>query len=188
MARTFKTIWEKGSILGRIDLIYVTVGTTKFDRLIKHMDSIAPNLGDEVIMQIANSEYTPLSTGWFRYAEYESAINYISEANLVVTHGGIGTILDCLNHANRLIVVPRQSVHNEAIDDHQFQIAEKLNRLYGISMITDLADLESAIKNDKEFNKHPPTESHLKDRLRDYLDSIAKEGRYGHSFDNPCEK
>ncbi len=33
-------------------MIFVTIGTTDFDQLVQKMDSLAPGLTDEVVMQI----------------------------------------------------------------------------------------------------------------------------------------
>ena len=75
-------------------MILVTVGMQLgFDRLIAAMDRIAPDLGLPVIAQTGKGTYRPQhmdARPRIAPAEFEALV---SEARLIVSHAGIGTVL-----------------------------------------------------------------------------------------------
>src|SRR5947209_11093294 len=53
---------------GTLLMIFVTVGTTDFDALVRRIDELAPSLGEEVLCQIGKGSYLPRNCRYFRYA------------------------------------------------------------------------------------------------------------------------
>ena len=45
-------------------MIFVTVGTTDFDDLLRAMDALAPTLGEEVVAQTGRGPISPPSAGF----------------------------------------------------------------------------------------------------------------------------
>ncbi|EKF86356.1 PssE/Cps14G family polysaccharide biosynthesis glycosyltransferase [Methanobacterium formicicum] len=131
-------------------MIFVTVGThyQGFDRLIKKMDEIAGYLNDDVVMQIGNTDFEPENTEWFRYLDYNSIFGIMKKSDIVICHGGAGTLLDVLSMNKKTIVVPRLKKFKEVYDDHELELAESLKN-GKISIVYDIADLEHHIR---EFN------------------------------------
>jgi UDP-N-acetylglucosamine--N-acetylmuramyl-(pentapeptide) pyrophosphoryl-undecaprenol N-acetylglucosamine transferase len=58
-------------------------------------------------------------------ADLEQAI---AEADLVVSHSGVGTALATLEHGKCPVLLPRRRDHGEHTDDHQRLIAQELGR------------------------------------------------------------
>lgn len=50
------------------------------------------------------------------------------EADVVVTHAGVGSALAAMRAGRRAIYVPRRRRHGEHVDDHQVEMARELNR------------------------------------------------------------
>jgi UDP-N-acetylglucosamine transferase subunit ALG13 len=95
-------------------MILVLVGTTDFDPLVQAMDELAPRLHEDVIAQIGRGSYVPRNMMCFRFAS--SLESHYLHADLVVAHGGLGTIVEVLQLGLRLIGVSnpdRYDLHQE---------------------------------------------------------------------------
>ncbi len=91
-------------------MIFVTVGTTDFDSLVQRMDELAPCLEEKVICQIARGSYIPVNCEWFRFAPSLDA--YLDEARLVVSHGGLGSIMEVIRLGKPLVGVSNPDRHD----------------------------------------------------------------------------
>ncbi len=147
------------------EMILVTVGSTDFDGLVQRMDELAPRLHESVLMQIGLGEYQPRNTGFFRFAP--SLDEYYERADLVIAHGGLGTMVEVLEHRKKLVCV----VNPATYDRHQ----EHLLRIFAdknyLLWCRDLNHLEEAIQiaRTKEFGYYEPPECHIHQVIRDYL-------------------
>ncbi len=131
-------------------MIFVTVGSAEagaeFERLIRWMDEIAPELPDEVVAQIGSVENPPLNMKWFRYVSFTEATGYFRDAAVVVGHGGTGTILNALRFARPMVIVPRRITMGELDkDDHQQELAKRLEDKDGIFVAGDREGLKAAV-------------------------------------------
>ncbi|KNH06327.1 glycosyltransferase family 28 protein [Perkinsela sp. CCAP 1560/4] len=108
----------------------VIVGTTKFEGLVRMCDeewfisSLQRNFGiGKVVCQIGSGEYTPTRSNFLRW--YDSATSrLLRDAALVISHGGVGTILDAVENGIPTIAVPNESLsHN-----HQLSFCRELHR------------------------------------------------------------
>lgn len=114
-------------------MIYVTVGSPSshgFYRLIKKMDEIAPEICDQVVMQIGDSKYKPFNATYFKYNVFSESIKLFSEATLVVSHCSTGSLLNAklFRSEKPTIVVPRRKKYKEHFDDHQMELANLIER------------------------------------------------------------
>jgi UDP-N-acetylglucosamine transferase subunit ALG13 len=131
-------------------MIFVTVGNhyQGFDRLLKKMDEITPRLDRKVIIQKGYSSYRPKHAECFDFVTMDVSIGYIQNADLVVSHAGIGTIIICKEHGIPLIIFPRRKKFNEHGTDHQMEIARALEerKEVHIHAVYEEARLEERIK------------------------------------------
>ena len=104
-------------------IIFVTVGTSSsgYDDLIKAVDSIAPSLLSQVIMQIGNGKYKPAHGEYFRFTS--SLFPYFEKADLVISSGGVGTLFELLSRNKKTIGVSNIHMPNR----HQDEILKKLS-------------------------------------------------------------
>lgn len=124
-------------------MILVTVGTHTegFERLVRWMDEIAAELEDEVIIQIGHTSIEPEHADWFEFKDIEEIIELTEEADIVVGHGGAGTILTTLEAGTPIICVPRREKHGEIYDDHQFELTTKLAQKGTLAIATSKEEL-----------------------------------------------
>ncbi|CAH9087471.1 unnamed protein product [Cuscuta epithymum] len=116
-------------------VVFVTVGTTCFDALVKAVDS--PQARNElfkkgftdIIIQIGRGNYVPSKRAMengsptLEYFTFSSSIaEYLKSASLVISHAGSGSIFETLRLGKPLIVV----VNEDLMDNHQSELAEEL--------------------------------------------------------------
>lgn len=155
-------------------MIFVVIGTSSwnFDRLIKALDEIAPSLDEKVIMQIGNSNYVPVNSEYFRFRSKEEVDKIYKNADIIVCHAGIGSILSTAKYKKDLIIVPRRRKYGELLDDHQAEIARKLEKR-GIIIVWDVKDLETIIRQMKKTKMYAREEREkLVSSLKRYLSNI----------------
>lgn len=130
----------------------MTVGTTRFDGLVKYLDSNFLDSDLNFTFQIADGLYIPLN---YNYFKFNSQIdNYYDSADVVVTHAGAGSIYRLLETNKRMVIVPNV----ERRDAHQLDISRYMHKNnYAIS-VEKFEDILSAIEfaataSFKRFNK-----------------------------------
>ncbi|CAO1433883.1 unnamed protein product [Diamesa tonsa] len=113
--------------------IFVTVGTTEFDSLLKKLserelyDVLKNHLGcKELTIQYGRGEkvefkdFDDIKVQMFGLKD--SILDDIESADLVISHAGAGTCIDVLTRNKHLIVV----CNEELMDNHQVELAEQL--------------------------------------------------------------
>ena len=104
-------------------MIFVTVGTNeaRFDRLLQAFQPSPPD--EELLVQHGPSGVRPPGATCVDYLPYDELVATVRRARVVVTHAGVGSIMTALANGKRPIVVPRLRRFDEAVDDHQLQLA-----------------------------------------------------------------
>ena len=120
-------------------MIFVSVGTTEFDDLIRVMDELAPSLGHEVVAQIGRGSYIPKSVRYFRLEPSLDA--WLDRADVIVTHGGLGTVVEGLERRKPLVAVSNA----DRYDLHQDDLLGELERRGHLVWCRRLEDLGEAI-------------------------------------------
>ena len=110
-------------------MIFVCLGSQQypFNRPLKEIDRLIDEniIKEDVFAQIGNSDYIPKK---FKYKDFLNPEDYkkvLEMADVVISHGGTGSIINAIKLSKPTIVIPRQSKYCEHLDDHQFQIVEK---------------------------------------------------------------
>ena len=113
-------------------MIFVTVGTQDkpFTRLIKAIDEGVKSgaIKDEVIVQAGINKYKSEYIKVLNYVPFDEFNNYVNAADIVITHGGVGSILSAVKLGKKVIAVPRLKKYGEHINDHQLQVIEKMTK------------------------------------------------------------
>lgn len=109
-------------------MIFVSVGTQKFplDRLLEEVDSFIEQglINEPVFAQIGPSSYCPK---YYEYTDYMNPQEFeekVNESDLIITHSGVGTIIDAVKKGKHVVVFPRLAKYGEHVDDHQLEIAQ----------------------------------------------------------------
>ncbi|KAF5812204.1 putative N-acetylglucosaminyldiphosphodolichol N-acetylglucosaminyltransferase [Helianthus annuus] len=117
-------------------IVFVTVGTTSFDSLVKTVDSdqvkeaLLEKGYTHLVIQMGRGSYIPKKSSGGEdgslvvdYFTFSSSIaDYLRSASLVISHAGSGSIFETLRLAKPLIVV----VNEDLMDNHQSELAEEL--------------------------------------------------------------
>ena len=98
-------------------MIFVTVGTGKFDNLVKSVDEMASLSQEKIVIQIGVGQYIPQNCKYFRFRP--SLDSFYDEADIIIAHGGLGTTMEILKKGKKLI-----SVVNPTYIDDQSEILE----------------------------------------------------------------
>ncbi len=120
-------------------MILVTVGTTPFDTLIEAVDDLAPRMGEAFLCQIAGGRYLPVNAPFFRFKP--TLESEMESAELVICHGGAGTLFRLIKEGKKVIAVPNL----ERADKHQKDLVDTLTAGNHIVSCYDLSQLENKI-------------------------------------------
>lgn len=111
---------------------FVTLGLDRkpFTRLLELVDeAVERNLLDRD--SLVQRGHTPYSTENFRVVDFlpfTEMLQATKEADLVITHAGVGSALLCLNAGRIPLLMPREGKRGEHVDDHQIEFAEVMVR------------------------------------------------------------
>ena len=123
-----------------------------FERLLKQIEKEIDNGNlDDVIVQAGNTKYESKKMQIFDFISMDKFNEFLKKADLVITHGGLATIINALKENKKVIAVPRLSKYHEHEKDHQIQIVEEFSRLGYIIGCNNLKKIADDIKKVKTF-------------------------------------
>lgn len=136
-------------------MILVILGTQdkSFTRLLDKVQAEIDNgtIKEEAIVQAGCTKYESKDMKIFDLVDREEFSKLVSKANYVISHGGVGSILNCLNNNKKVIVCPRLSKYKEHINDHQKEITNNFYKEGYILKLDEKDDLKEVIKELKDF-------------------------------------
>jgi len=149
-------------------MIFVTVGTTEFDALVRAMDALSAEPGEAVTMQIGHGGYEPVHSEFFRFAP--SLASYYEQADLVVAHGGLGTTTEVLRLGKPLVSVSNP----DRYDRHQEDLLEVLDEAGHLLWCRDLDRLGRAITEarGRVFVPYQLPPCHIHQVIAEFLESL----------------
>lgn len=129
-------------------MIFVTVGEQlPFDRLINAVDAWATDSGEEVYAQIGNSQLKPNAIKYKKNLDPLEFNRAFLEADVIIAHAGMGTIITALELGKPLLVMPRQVRFGEHRNDHQLATAKRFLEQGYISVAFDVPELMKKLGN-----------------------------------------
>lgn len=181
-------IFPASKVCGEIILIFLTVGTWRvgYDRLVKAVDELLGSgvITEEVIAQTGHSSYKPKHMTVVEFCSPQEFRKLISEAELVISHAGMGTIIETVQLRKPLIVVPRRRSLGEVDNDHQFTTAKQLESEGKVLVAYEVSELPAKLKQAKTF---VPTQGESSQKIlhavKEVIDGIAAKKRV---FLNRC--
>lgn len=132
-------------------MILVTLGTQKqqFTRLLNYLEKL--DLKDKIIVQAGHTKYQSKKMEIFDFIDYEKMDNYVKQADLIITHGGTGSIIGPLKKGKKVIACARKEKYKEHVDDHQEEIVNIFSEEGYILKLDENDDLNQLIKVSKNF-------------------------------------
>ena len=157
-------------------MILVLLGTNdkKFTRLLDAVEKQIKNgnIKEKVIVQAGCTDYKSDNMEIFDLIPKNKLDDLVKEANLIITHGGVGSILQGLENNKKVIVAARLSKYGEHTNDHQVQIVEEFSKNGCVLELTDFDKLDEVLKKVKTFtpNKYKSNNKNFVKILNDYIE------------------
>ena len=127
-------------------MIFLTIGAQEpFDRLVKMVDELAPQLELPVFAQVSRTSYKVKNMEAVEFltpAEFEKHFN---ETRLLISHAGMGTIISSLVNAKPMVVMPRLSKFGETRNDHQVATAKRFEKLGYVNVAYNEEELRARV-------------------------------------------
>jgi UDP-N-acetylglucosamine transferase subunit ALG13 len=161
-------------------VIFVTVGTQlAFDRLISAVDVWAGLHPDErVFAQIGPSALVPESMEHAAFLPPTRADMLMREADIIVAHAGMGSVLTALALPKPIVIVPRRASLGEHRNDHQLATARWLEGRPGVFVAWDESDVAGLLDDRGQINGSEPispvASGPLVDRLADVISKAVR--------------
>jgi UDP-N-acetylglucosamine transferase subunit ALG13 len=139
-------------------LIFVTVGnaTQGFRRLLDEVERLATDglFGPEpVLIQSGNAPDFKSRRAEVRpFLPMDEFMRRLKEADLIISHGGCGTLLSAVRLGKIPVVMPRRKKYGEHVNDHQVQLTEALAAEGLVVPAYEPEDLPGAIAEAKRKN------------------------------------
>lgn len=124
-------------------MILVTVGTQlAFDRLVEAVDLwVGKNPKERAFAQIGPAEYNPKHLESRDFVPPDQADALFQEADLIVSHAGMGSILTALKYKKPILIMPRKAALGEHRNDHQMATAKWLGGRPGVTVAWEVDDV-----------------------------------------------
>jgi len=158
-------------------MILVLLGTqnNSFFRLLDEIENCINKkiINEEVVVQAGYTTYNSEKMKILDFIPSSDLNNLLLKSNLIITHGGVGSIIDSIKLNKKVIAVPRLSEFNEHVNDHQLQIVQSFDSNGYIKGITDISDLEKALITISDFTpkKYISNTKNIIDIIANYIDN-----------------
>lgn len=157
-------------------MILVTLGTHElpFTRLIKQVEKLKINgiIKDEVIVQSGNTPYKSNYLNIQPFFSIENMDKLYDKADLIITHGGTGSIILGVKKQKKVIAAARLKKYNEHNDDHQVEIIEQFKNTGYILELSENDRLENKMEEIKLFK--PKAFVSAKGKIIKYIDDYIQ--------------
>jgi UDP-N-acetylglucosamine transferase subunit ALG13 len=140
-------------------VIFVTIGNAirPFPRLLNAIDHLAARgtwNGERILLQTGYSNsFSTHHCESIPFLPMDTFRSTLEEADVIVSHGGCGTLLNAVRLGKKPVVMPRLKRYGEHVNDHQLQLVAALASEGKIVPAYDSSDLEHAITEAREFAK-----------------------------------
>lgn len=163
-------------------LVFATVGATlKFDRLVELVagakrDGVLP---ERIVMQVGEGGLVPSDaedTTCHETLPFDAVQDILRKADIVVCHGGTGSLITALRQGCRVIAVPRLFARGEHYDDHQSEITSAFAERGLIECAHDAASFAEALRRIRAREPRMATTdpSALQAFLADYVTAVEQ--------------
>lgn len=158
-------------------MILVVLGTQdkEFPRLLEAIDKELEKgtITDRVVVQAGQTHYSSPRMEIFDLLPAPEFDSLMDQADLIITHGGAGSILGAIKKGKKVIAAARLAKYREHHNDHQKQIIGEFASQGYILELTDFQKLGKMIEKSKNF-KPKKFESNTKNMIQLLDDYISE--------------
>lgn len=165
-------------MLGVDFLIFVILGTQdkEFTRLLRKIQKLIDKgiITEKVVVQAGSTNFKSNDMIIKNYMSMKEFGETIKESDYIITHGGVGSIIDSLKKEKKVIAVARQKKYNEHENDHQLEIIDEFTKMGYILGCAEVSELETRINKIPEFvpNKYKSNNKKIINNLERYIDNL----------------
>lgn len=158
-------------------MIFVTLGTQdkSFVRLLEAIQKQIDlgNIKQRVIVQAGYTKFQSDDMEIFDLVSMDDFNKYMDECDLLITHGGVGCILDGLKRNKKIIASARLKEYGEHTNNHQLQIIETFENNGYILKLDDFNELDKVLSKAKKFkpNEFISNNDNFVNKIKDYIDN-----------------
>ena len=159
-------------------MILVLLGTqnNSFHRLLEKINDLINKkiIKEEVIVQAGYTKYETKNMKILDFVTSNQLEKMQKEARIIITHGGVGSIITSLKMGKKVIGVPRLHQYLEHVNDHQTQIVELFSQKGYIIGVLNLDDMEKALKEIETFEpkKYEKDNRKMLKLIEDFIDKV----------------
>lgn len=157
-------------------MIFVILGTQdkQFPRLLhaiqKQIDNGNISKEEKIIVQSGSTQYKSDNMEIKDYIGIRKFEKLVDEADLIICHAGVGTILTALKKNKKIIAAARLKKYGEHVNDHQLQILDNFNKSGYVLALDDFDKLDILLKQAKNFKP-----AQFKSNKKFFLKQLEKE-------------
>lgn len=142
---------SESQVLGVDLLILVTLGTQKqqFTRLLDYIEN--SKINDEIIVQAGHTKYQSKKMKIIDFLSYGEMEELINKADIIITHGGTGSIITPLQKGKIVIACSRLSKYGEHVDNHQCELVNIFSEEGYIIKLDENSKLDDILQTIKDF-------------------------------------
>lgn len=130
-------------------LIFATVGATlSFDRMVQTVASLkeAGEIPEDLVIQTGIGGLAPPGLETYETLPFDSMLSHLRDADIVICHGGTGSLITALREGCRTIVMPRLFEKGEHYDNHQKEITGAFAARGLVFVANNQEELSEALK------------------------------------------
>jgi len=134
-------------------MILVLLGTqnNSFHRLLEEVEKNIENgnIKEKVIVQKGYTKFESKNMILYNHLPLDEINELIEKSELVITHGGVGSIITSLEKNKKVIAVPRLKKYKEHVNDHQLDIIKSFDEkgyIIGLSCVEELGEALEKVK------------------------------------------
>ena len=176
MGRDVKTL-SKSCIWGVDLLIFVALGTQDkpFYRLLKDVEKQIQcgNIKEEVIVQAGHTKFESEYMKVFGMLSMDEYQEYMKKCDLLITHGGVGSIFDAMKLGKKIIASPRLKKYKEHLNDHQIELVDAFDEkgyVLAYREGDDLGEILQKIKK-KRVKKYKPDNQRMLSLITEFIEN-----------------
>lgn len=159
-------------------MILVLLGTqnNSFHRLLEQIEKNIENenIKEEVVVQAGYTKYEPKTAKQkmkvFDTIPRKELDKLIEKANIVISHGGVGSMVTANQKGKKVIAVPRYKKYNEHVNDHQIETIKIFEKKGYVILAENVEDLDRALIQVKDFKPN----IYEKDKNSNIIEIIEK--------------
>lgn len=159
-------------------MILVVLGTQdkEFKRLLEAVDREIEKgtIKEKVVVQAGQTKYESKNMEILDLVSAPEFDKLLDKADLIITHGGAGTILSAIKKGKKIIAAARLAKYKEHHNDHQKQIIKEFADQGYLLELRDFNKLDKLIEKSKSFKpkKFESNTNNMIKLLEDYIEDI----------------